>query len=362
MEQFEKEGRIFYSTSGKPYLKHYLDTMPGVNVDNLWNNCVYRNKAERIGYPTQKPEALLDRIIKSTTEEGDLVLDPFVGGGTTIAVAERLNRKWIGIDQSVQAVKVTELRLDKQRDLFSTPFSVQLHKYDYETLRNKDSFEFETWIMQQFGGAGNAKQRHDFGLDGKMPDGTPVQVKQQDGIGRNIIDNFVSSAKRADKRLFEKNIKAKTPIGYVIAFSFGKGAIAEVARLKLEDNIIIELVTVEKIVPIAMKPKVTVAMKELKKEPEKKSQGLQSPGAKGNRKIEFIAEGESEAGIEFYSWDFDYDAGKGFKASVIIDKEGRQSHTFKAGVHTIAVKVVDNEGLESIETIKLKVNGVVEKV
>ena len=113
MEQFEKEGRIFYTSTGKPYLKHYLDEMPGVSVDNLWFNCVYRNKEERIGYPTQKPEALLDRIIKCASNEGDLVLDPFMGGGTTMAVAEKLNRRWIGIDQSVQAVKVTEQRLQK---------------------------------------------------------------------------------------------------------------------------------------------------------------------------------------------------------------------------------------------------------
>ena len=68
---------------------------------------------ERIGYPTQKPEALLERIIQCATYQGDIVLDPFMGGGTTIAVADQLNRKWIGIDQSVQAVKVTELRLQK---------------------------------------------------------------------------------------------------------------------------------------------------------------------------------------------------------------------------------------------------------
>ncbi|MCL2117509.1 MAG: hypothetical protein FWH27_03675 [Planctomycetaceae bacterium] len=74
---------------------------------------------ERVGYPTQKPEALLDRIIKCAVDESDIVLDPFVGGGTTVAVAGRLNRQRIGIDQSVQAVKVTELRLDKQGDLFS---------------------------------------------------------------------------------------------------------------------------------------------------------------------------------------------------------------------------------------------------
>jgi DNA modification methylase len=90
-------------------------------VDNFWVNCVYKNKSERIGYPTQKPEALLERIIKCASNEGDLVLDPFMGGGTTIVVADRLNRQWIGIDQSAMAVKVTELRLQKQVELFSSP-------------------------------------------------------------------------------------------------------------------------------------------------------------------------------------------------------------------------------------------------
>jgi DNA modification methylase len=72
------------------------------------------NGNERIGYPTQKPEALLERIIKCASNEGDLVLDPFMGGGTTIAVADKLKRQWIGIDQSPMAVKVTEFRLQKQ--------------------------------------------------------------------------------------------------------------------------------------------------------------------------------------------------------------------------------------------------------
>ncbi len=71
------------------------------------------NSRERIGYPTQKPEALLERIILCASKEGDLVLDPFVGGGTTVVVAERLNRQWLGIDQSSTAIKVSELRLRK---------------------------------------------------------------------------------------------------------------------------------------------------------------------------------------------------------------------------------------------------------
>jgi site-specific DNA-methyltransferase (adenine-specific) len=75
-----------------------------------------KGSPNNIGYPTQKPMALLERIIKCASNEGDLVLDPFMGGGTTIAVADKFNRKWIGIDQSVQAVKVTGLRLQQQTD------------------------------------------------------------------------------------------------------------------------------------------------------------------------------------------------------------------------------------------------------
>ena len=84
----------------------------GVKMYDWWDIPIIPPSGhERIGYPTQKPMALLERIIKCASNESDLVLDPFMGGGTTIAVADRLNRKWVGIDQSVQAVKVTELRL-----------------------------------------------------------------------------------------------------------------------------------------------------------------------------------------------------------------------------------------------------------
>jgi DNA modification methylase len=83
-------------------------------------NSIQSGSKERIGYPTQKPEALLDRIIKAASNEGDIVLDPFMGGGTTMAVADKLHRRWIGIDQSVMAVKVTEQRLKNQGGRFET--------------------------------------------------------------------------------------------------------------------------------------------------------------------------------------------------------------------------------------------------
>ena len=193
MEEFDKNGEIIYPDSPKGRLrrKKYLDEANGALLGNVWTdiNHVQGISKERIGYPTQKPEKLLERIILMASNEGDIILDPFVGGGTTVAVADRLNRKWIGIDQSVQAVKVTELRLQKQQNLFNHSFTVQLHKYDYETLRYTNAFEFENWSIGQFGGTSNTKQRNEFELDRKMPENTSIQVKRSDNLERDVIEN-----------------------------------------------------------------------------------------------------------------------------------------------------------------------------
>jgi DNA modification methylase len=355
MEELDKKGEIIYPENPKGRLrrKKYFDEAKGSLLGNVWTDIVnvQGTSKERIGYPTQKPEALLERIIKMASKEGDVVLDPFVGGGTTVAVADRLGRGWIGIDQSPMAVKVTEFRLQKQTDLFTIPYTVQLYKYDYDTLRNKEAFAFESWIVQQFGGVGNIKQRGDFGLDGRTGDNTPIQVKRSDNIGRNVIDNFLSAVQRYDKNLFTKNVKEKKPVGYIIAFSFGKGAIEEVSRLNTMDKIIIKLVKVEDIVPIAIKPSIGVHIRELSRD------------GKGIRQIEFIAAGESPAGIEFYSWDFNNNPEKKkFKAQILLDKGGKKIASLKPGTHHIAVKVVDNDGLENMEVVQLTINGEVKRV
>jgi site-specific DNA-methyltransferase (adenine-specific) len=183
------------------------------------------------------------------------------------------------------------------------------------------------------------------GLDGRTQDGLPIQVKRSDNVGRNVIDNFQSACKRFDSKRFDHQMQQRLPVGLLIAFSFGKGAIQEVARLKNEENILIQLLRVEEIVPIAKKPKLSVTPNDL---------GLDS---KGFHEIELVAQGESDVGIEFYAWDFSYHQPEGFKADVMIDKVGKQTEKFKTGSHTIAVKVVDNEGLESLEVIELKING-----
>jgi len=221
---------------------------------------------------------------------------------------------------------------------------VQLHKYDYDTLRYQDAFEFEKFIIQQIGGISNTKQRNDFGLDGKMPDGTPIQVKRSDNIGRNVIDNFKSACQRFDSTLFDRNKSENKPVGIIIAFSFGKGAVQEVARLKNEEGLMMQLKLVEDIIPIAKKPVLSVQFNDL---------GLDN---KNFREIEFIATAESDAGIEFFAWDWQYENNR-FNFAIVNDKLGKQTQKFKLGTHCIAVKVIDNDGLESLEIITLKING-----
>jgi DNA modification methylase len=353
MSKLDDEGKIYFPKSKdgnfdytkRLCLKRFLKEQNGILLSDIWTdtNNVQSQSKERIGYPTQKPEKLLERIIEMASNEGDVVLDPFVGGGTTVAVADRLKRQWIGIDQSVQAVKVTEMRLMQQRDLFSQPFETQLLKYDFETLRFGNAFEFETFIVTQFGGTPNVKQRGDLGIDGKAADNTPIQVKRSDGIGRNVVDNFQSAITRYDKRLYEKNKAEERPVGYLIAFSFGKGAFEEVARLKNVDNVIIKLVKVSEIVPMAERAKLQV------------THSILSTDKKGLHNVQIVATAQSDCEIQFYSWDMDYKADLGFRPSILLDKKGEQTVSLKTGTHPIAVKVVNENGLEAMEIVRLSV-------
>ena len=338
LNEYDKQGLIYFPKDGvTPQLKYYLEQSPGVPLSEIWDDIKIVQGKEAIGYPTQKPEALLERIIKCASNEGDVVLDPFVGGGTTVAVADKLNRKWIGIDQSVMAVKVTDFRLKKQRDAFSQDYELILRHFDYEKLRNMDAFEFEKFIIEKFGGIPNNKKGGDSGIDGKK-DGIPIQVKRSDNIGVNVIKNFWASLQQYDKKLFDKNVKEKNTAGYIIAFSFGKGAIEEIARLKSKENIIIELIKVGDIVDYAKRPKVSLKTDELE-----------------DNEYLFVADAESEAGIEFFSWDFAHNEKDGFKADIVLDKEGQQKRKFKEGTHQIAVEAIDKQGFDGMDKVKIKV-------
>ena len=119
MEEFESQGKLYYSNTGQPYIKYYLDERPGVAAQSIWTDILLApTSLERLGYPTQKPEALLERIIKASSNEGDLVADFFCGSGTTAAVAEKMGRKWITTDLGRFAVHTTRKRMiGVQREL-----------------------------------------------------------------------------------------------------------------------------------------------------------------------------------------------------------------------------------------------------
>jgi adenine-specific DNA-methyltransferase len=132
MQQMEADGRLVYSASGMPYMKRYLDESKGVQLQDWWDDISMLrgiSKAERLGYPTQKPEALLDRIIRASSNENDLVLDCFCGSGTTAAVAEKLGRRWIACNLGRFAIHTTRKRLLNIEGV--KPFLVQnLGKYE----------------------------------------------------------------------------------------------------------------------------------------------------------------------------------------------------------------------------------------
>jgi len=230
MEQMEKEKRIYYTRTGMPRLKNYLDEMPGVPLQDLWIDIRPAGLGkERLGYPTQKPEALLERIINISSNPMDIVLDPFCGCGTAIAVAHKLKRRWIGIDVSPTACNLMAKRMrgiGAASQLMGMPMTEdELHKLE--------PFEFQNWVLQRLFGRITTRKTSDMGIDGYTFEGHPVQVKQSDDIGRNVVDNFETALRR-------RNAKK----GVIVAFSFGKGAYEEIARAKLHDKLEIELVKV----------------------------------------------------------------------------------------------------------------------
>jgi DNA modification methylase len=182
MEELEREGRIVYSQSGMPYLKRYLDESKGVPLQDLWDDIkmirgIHTN-SEYLGYKTQKPEALVRRIINLGTGTGDLVADFFCGSGTTLAVAEKLGRRWIGCDLSRWAIHVTRKRLLGIEGC--SPFEVlNLGKYERKYWqgvtfgdKKKDDqqlaiFQYLGFILKLYGAEPLAGMQHLHGKKGK---------------------------------------------------------------------------------------------------------------------------------------------------------------------------------------------------
>ncbi len=192
MQKLHDEGRIFYprkkngtyDTSKRPRIKRYLNEQVGSIITNIWSDIqpLHGSGAERLGYPTQKPEALLARIISASSQPGDLVLDPFCDCGTAVVAAERLDRKWIGIDITHLAINLMKNRLKTgfdhqvEYEVIGEPVSLP----DAQALAEQDKYQFQWWALGLVGARPvEQKKGADKGIDGRIyfheKDGDPTK-------------------------------------------------------------------------------------------------------------------------------------------------------------------------------------------
>jgi site-specific DNA-methyltransferase (adenine-specific) len=186
MRELDRQNRLFFPVKDDARLrkKIYLDESPGVPLTDVWDDLppIHASAQERLGYPTQKPVALLERIISESSNAGDVVLDPFCGCGTAVHAAQKLGRRWIGIDITHLAISLIERRL---YDAFpGVAFDVHGTPKDIAAARDlacRDKYQFQWWAVslvnaQPYGGK---KKGADSGIDGKVffkPDGKRTEV------------------------------------------------------------------------------------------------------------------------------------------------------------------------------------------
>ena len=190
MAELIEQGRIVQTRPGVvPAYKRYLDEMPGVPLQDLWTDIgpIASQAKERLGYPTQKPQALLERIISASSNEGDVVLDPFCGCGTSVAAAEDLKRRWIGIDITHLAVALMKSRLRTAFDLHpGIDYQVVGEPADVGSARalaEQDRYQFQYWAMS-------------------LLEAMPRKQEGRRGADRGIdgIVHFIDGPRRATKK------------------------------------------------------------------------------------------------------------------------------------------------------------------
>jgi site-specific DNA-methyltransferase (adenine-specific) len=222
MARLDAEGRIWYpttvegafDTARRPRLKRYLDEMDGGIIGCVWTDIppINSQAQERLGYPTQKPMALLERILQASSNEGDVVLDPFCGCGTAVHAAEKLRRKWIGIDITHLAISLIEKRL---KDAFpGIQFEIHGTPKDLEgarALAAQDKYQFQWWAVSLVNAVpyGGRKKGADSGIDGLIyfkPEGKTtekavVSVKGGDNVNVAMVRDLAHVVDREKAKI-----------------------------------------------------------------------------------------------------------------------------------------------------------------
>jgi site-specific DNA-methyltransferase (adenine-specific) len=267
MEEFIREGRVAIPAGGRvPRYKRYLDESKGLPAGSVWDdiNPINSQAKEALGYPTQKPLPLLERIIKSSSNPNDILLDAFCGCGTALVAAQNLGRQWVGIDISPTACRVMakrlrdvcELREDESYWRQGKGFVVRNLPWTEKQLRGIPPFEFENWAVIALGGIPNKTQVGDMGIDGRiyplsavpdksgkaagelefMDDWYPIQAKQGDKVGRPDVDMFEAAM-----------IRAKRKKGFFVGFDFSSDALTEIDAFFRRQHTVIVPLTVREI-------------------------------------------------------------------------------------------------------------------
>jgi len=188
LERLDQLGLIYWPPRGSiPQFRRYLDETRGVAIQDVVTDIdpLSPHAEERLGYPTQKPITLLDRIVRASSNEGDIVFDPFCGCGTTIYSAEKNKRNWIGCDIAILSIRlVTDTLIKKYRlaagvdfDVSGIPVSVE----QAEELFKRDPFQFQHWLVERVGGFPMQKKVADRGVDGRL------YFETRDGLREMIL-------------------------------------------------------------------------------------------------------------------------------------------------------------------------------
>lgn len=211
MELWDEEGRLYFpkDPNGRIQRKRFLDELKGKPVQNLWDDIemISSQSDERLGYPTQKPLALLERILNASSNEGDVVLDPFCGCGTAVHAAQKLNRQWLGIDITHLAVSLIEKRL---KDAFpGIAFEVEGTPKDLDGARDlalRDKYQFQWWACslvnaqpyqgKKKGADGGADGLIYFQDDGGIPKKIVVSVKGGEHVTRTMVADLKNTVER----------------------------------------------------------------------------------------------------------------------------------------------------------------------
>ncbi|MER9412913.1 MULTISPECIES: DNA methyltransferase [unclassified Mesorhizobium] len=212
LEALDAASKLYWPPGGGwPQIKRYRDELKGLAVSDIWDDIDKINPAgnERLGYSTQKPLALLERIILASSNKGDVVLDPFCGCGTAIEASETLGRKWIGIDVTYLAIHVIEGRLVKSfgariKDRYKI-FGRPRDANDARALAGRDWLEFQKWAVFSLGGIPKDRPGADGGIDGiiryhrvgiEQPNRAVVSVKGGLHVGVDAIHKLKSVVQR----------------------------------------------------------------------------------------------------------------------------------------------------------------------